>query len=93
MKQETRPLVSYSIQLLSRQMLSEIKIKADAEKALAIPEIISQGDFETFSEILKYSNMKIHDYKNAITLLIEEERRNALKNINPASYGMPSNKG
>ena len=86
---KTRPLVSYSIQLLSRQMLSEIKIKEDAEKALSRPDVISQGDFEAFSETLKYSDRRISDYKEAIQLLIEAERKNALKNINPASYGMP----
>jgi hypothetical protein len=90
---DTKPLLSYSIQVLSRQMLSELKIKEEAEMQLGGGYDLTDESLFRLKENLRYALKRIPDYKQAIDLLIEEERRNALKNINPASYGMPRRKG
>lgn len=86
---DTKPLVSYSIQVLSRQMLSEFKIKEEAEMQLGGGYDLTDESLFQLKENLRYALKRIPDYKQAIDLLIEAERKNALRNINPASYGMP----
>ena len=78
---DTKPLVSYSIQVLSRQMLSEFKIKEEAEMQLGGGYDLTDELLFQLKENLRYALKRIPDYKKAIDILIEAERKNALGNL------------